>query len=246
MSSARSCAPILLLTCMLGGLPLFAHAAQANPVSNMLSGTLSDPIRIVLLLTFLSLGPAFIVTMTAFVRIVIVLAMIRHAFGMPETPPTPVLIGLALFMTAFVMMTPLEKLNQQALQPLLAGTISVQEALDKGSAPIRDFMLAQIGDNDLKLMYELSKKPLPESPDQVSLFQLTPAFILNEFRVAFQIGFVVLLPFLLIDLVVSSILLSLGMLMVPPATIALPLKVLMFVLIDGWGLILRGLLGSFR
>ncbi|TKC89812.1 flagellar type III secretion system pore protein FliP [Trinickia terrae] len=198
------------------------------------------------MLTMLSIGPALIVSMTAFIRIVIVLSMIRHAFGMPETPPTPVLISLALFLTAFAMTPTLETINHDALQPFLSGRIEVGRALELSAAPIRDFMLRQVHEDELRLMYELSHKPVPDTPADVSLLQLTPAFILNELRVAFQIGFVVLLPFLLIDLVVSSVLLSLGMLMVPPATISLPLKVLMFVLIDGWGLVLRGVLGSFR
>jgi flagellar biosynthetic protein FliP len=206
----------------------------------------SDAVRIIVILTALSLLPALVVSMTAFIRIIIVLSMIRHAFGMPETPPNQVLVSLALFLTIFVMTPTLEAVNQQAWQPLMSDKISVSQAIEQGGAPLRDFMLRQVRDDDLKLMYELAKKPVPASPSDVSLLQLTPAFILNELRVAFQIGFVVLLPFLLIDLVVSGVLLSLGMLMVPPSTIALPLKVLMFVLIDGWGLILRGVLGSFK
>ncbi|MEZ0604641.1 flagellar type III secretion system pore protein FliP [Paraburkholderia sp. IW21] len=206
----------------------------------------SDTVRMATLLTLLSVGPALIMSMTAFIRIVIVLSMIRHAFGMPETPPTPILISLALFLTVFAMMPTLETINHDAFQPFMSGRIELDAALEKGAAPLREFMLRQVRDDELKLMYELSGKPLPQTPDDVSLLQLTPAFILNELRVAFQIGFVVLLPFLLIDLVVSSVLLSLGMLMVPPATISLPLKVLMFVLIDGWGLVMRGVLGSFK
>jgi flagellar biosynthesis protein FliP len=206
----------------------------------------SNIVRMASLLTLLSVGPALVISMTAFIRIIIVLSMIRHAFGMPETPPTPVLISLALFLTVFAMLPTLETINHDAFQPFMSGHIGLDEALNNGATPLREFMLRQVHDDELKLTYELSGKPLPQTPAEVSLLQLTPAFILNELRVAFQIGFVVLLPFLLIDLVVSSVLLSLGMLMVPPATISLPLKVLMFVLIDGWGLILRGVLGSFR
>jgi flagellar biosynthetic protein FliP len=157
-----------------------------------------------------------------------------------------VLISLGLLLTVFAMMPTLEKINSEALQPFMNGTLQVDAAYDKGSAPIRDFMLRQVREDELALMYELSGKEPPASPEEVGLLQLTPAFILNELRVAFQIGFVILLPFLLIDLVVSSVLLSLGMLMVPPATISLPLKVLMFVLVDGWSLILQGVLTSFR
>ncbi|WP_321945816.1 flagellar type III secretion system pore protein FliP [Paraburkholderia sp. J10-1] len=206
----------------------------------------TNTVRMAALLTVLSVAPALVVSMTAFIRIIIVLSMIRHAFGMPETPPTPVLVSLALFLTVFAMLPTLESINHEAFQPFMSGQIGLEDALGKGAAPLRDFMLRQVHDDELKLTYQLSGTPLPQTPAEVSLLQLTPAFILNELRVAFQIGFVVLIPFLLIDLVVSSVLLSLGMLMVPPATISLPLKVLMFVLIDGWGLILRGVLGNFR
>jgi flagellar biosynthesis protein FliP len=206
----------------------------------------SDAVRIVVLLTVLALGPAIVVSMTAFIRIIIVLSMLRHALGMPETPPNAVLVSLALFLTTFVMLPVLSQVNREAWQPFVKDRMSVSEALDRGSGPMRDFMLRQVRDADLKLMYELSGEQVPSRPEEVSLVQLTPAFVLNELRVAFQIGFVIFLPFLLIDLVVSSVLLALGMLMVPPATIALPLKVLLFVLIDGWALILRGVVGSFQ
>ena len=231
---------------------VFTTAPAATPsMTGQLGGALdakstSDTVRIATLLTLLSVGPALIVSMTAFIRIIIVLSMIRHAFGMPETPPTAVLISLGLFLTVFAMLPTLEKVNTEALQPFMSGTLSLDAAISKGSEPLRDFMLRQVRQNELKTMYELSAKPLPATASEVSLLQLTPAFILNELRIAFQIGFVILLPFLLIDLVVSSVLLSLGMLMVPPATISLPLKVLMFVLVDGWSLILEGVLNSFK
>lgn len=234
--------------CVAAGPALPASPTGASATFNQVLGvdTTSETVRVATLLTLLSIGPALIVSMTAFIRIVIVLSMIRHAFGMPETPPTPVLISLALFLTVFAMLPTLEKVNHDALQPFMSGTMALDQALDRGASPMRDFMLRQVHQDELKLMYDMSSKPLPASPEEVSLLQLTPAFILNELRVAFQIGFVILLPFLLIDLVVSSVLLSLGMLMVPPATISLPLKVLMFVLVDGWGLILQGVLHSFK
>lgn len=206
----------------------------------------SNTVRMVTMLTLLSFVPALVVSMTAFIRIIIVLSMIRHAFGMPETPPTPVLISLGLFLTVFAMLPTLEKINTEAFSPFMNGKLEMAAAAERATSPLRDFMLRQVRQDELKTMYELSGKPLPAVPSDVGLLQLTPAFILNELRVAFQIGFVVLLPFLLIDLVVSSVLLSLGMLMVPPATISLPLKVLMFVLVDGWSLILQGVLSSFR
>lgn len=206
----------------------------------------SEVLRVALILTLLTLLPAIAICMTPFIRIVVVLSMIRHAFGMPETPPNPVLISLALFLSAFIMGPTLAKVNTEALQPYMEGAITTQEALDKGSGPIRDFMLRQVHDQDIKTIYEIAHKPLPAKAADVGLMELTPAFMLNELRVSFKIGFVVFLPFLLIDLVVSSILLSLGMLMVPPATLSLPVKVLMFVLIDGWSLILEGVVGSFH
>jgi flagellar biosynthetic protein FliP len=202
--------------------------------------------RTVVILTLLAVVPAVLVSMTSFIRIVVVLSMVRHAFGMPETPPNPVLISLALFLTAFTMSPTLSALNSQALKPMMAGTIGVEQAIEKGSAPLRTFMLAQTRDSDIEAIYAIAKTPVPDRPEQVEILKLAPAFILNELRVAFTIGFVILLPFLLIDLVVASILLALGMMMVPPATISLPIKILMFVLIDGWGLILQGVMGSFR
>jgi flagellar biosynthetic protein FliP len=216
-------------------------AAAAGPGA---MGT--DVVRTFLILTLLAVVPAILVSMTSFIRIVVVLSMVRHAFGMPETPPNPVLVSLALFLTAFTMSPTLNALNTGALKPLLAGTIGVEEAMAKGSAPLRNFMLAQTRDSDIEAIYAIAKTPVPDKPERVEILKLAPAFILNELRVSFTIGFVILLPFLLIDLVVSSILLALGMMMVPPATISLPIKILMFVLIDGWSLILQGVLGSFR
>lgn len=223
------------------GLLLPATALAANG-----PGMSSDIVRTMLLLTLLAVAPAIFISMTSFVRIVVVLAMVRHAFGMPETPPNQVLISLALFLTAFTMGPTLSAVNNQALKPLMSGSVSVEQAIDKGSGPLRNFMLAQTRDSDIEAIYAIAKAPVPDRPEQVELLKLTPAFILNELRVSFTIGFVILLPFLLIDLVVASILLALGMMMVPPATISLPIKILMFVLIDGWGLILQGVLGSFR
>jgi flagellar biosynthesis protein FliP len=221
-------------------------AAEPALAAQPAAGMTSDVARTALILTLLAIIPAILVSMTSFVRIVIVLAMVRHAFGMPETPPNAVLVSLALFLTAFTMSPTLTALNKDAMQPLLAGRIGVEQAMETGSRPLREFMLSQTRDADLESIYAISNTPLPERPDQVEILKLAPAFILNELRVAFTIGFVILLPFLLIDLVVSSILLSLGMMMVPPTTISLPIKLLMFVLIDGWKLVLEGVLGSFR
>lgn len=209
-------------------------------------GKTADVVRLVLILTLMTLVPAFIISSTSFVRIIVVLSMIRHAFGMPETPPNQVLISLALFLTAFSMAPAFEAINTNALQPFLDGKLTVEEAVDKGSDPLRHFMLRQVRDQDIKAVYDIAHKPLPARAADVGMMQLVPAFMFNELRVSFRIGFVIMLPFLLIDLIVSSILLALGMLMVPPSTLSLPIKLLMFVLIDGWTLVLQGVLGSFR
>jgi len=221
-------------------------AANAASALSAAGGPASNVVRIALILTMMALIPALLVCMTSFVRIVVVLSMIRHAFGMPETPPNQVLVSLALLLTAFSMAPTFTALNQSALQPFLAGTATAQQSLDRGAVPLRAFMLRQVRDQDLETVYAISRAPLPDTAAEVGLMPLTTAFMLNELRVAFKIGFVILLPFLLIDLVVSSILLALGMLMVPPTTLSLPIKVLMFVLIDGWSLVLEGVLGSFR
>ena len=228
--------------------PPAAHRSLADPAQKELptGPQTSEAIRLALILTLLALIPAVVICMTPFVRIVVVLSMIRHAFGMPETPPSQVLVSLALFLTAFVMMPAVGKINDAALQPFLNNSISLQQAMKAGSDPLKGFMLRQVHDEDIKSVYEISRQPLPARASDVGLMQLTTAFMLNELRVSFKIGFVILLPFLLIDLVVSSILLSLGMLMVPPTTLSLPIKVLMFVLIDGWSLVLEGVVGSFK
>jgi flagellar biosynthetic protein FliP len=206
----------------------------------------AEVVRIALILTLMAILPAILLCMTSFVRIVVVLSMIRHGLGMPETPPNQVLVSLAIFLTLFSMLPTLSAVNDRALQPFLAGTLTISEAIDQGTGPTSDFMLRQVRDQDIKAIYDIAHKPLPARASDVGLMQLVPAFMLNELRVSFRIGFVILLPFVLIDLVVSSILLSLGMLMVPPTTLSLPIKVLMFVLVDGWSLVLQGVLGSFR
>lgn len=214
------------------------------PLAEPGQASTSNVIRVVLLLSLLAFLPALIISMTSFLRIVVVLSMIRHAFGMPETPPNQVLVSLALFLTAFTMAPTLEMVNANGLQPFLSGKTQISEAMTAASGPLRTFMLKQVRDTDIKAVYDMSRKPLPARAQDVDLIRLIPAFMLNELRVSFRIGFVVLLPFLLIDLVVSSILLAMGMMMVPPSTISLPLKVLMFVLIDGWTLVMQGLVGS--
>ncbi|WP_233259679.1 flagellar type III secretion system pore protein FliP [Ramlibacter sp. WS9] len=210
------------------------------------SGETAQAVRIVVGLTALAILPALLVCLTAFLRIIIVLSMLRHAIGMPETPPNTVLLGLALFLTLFTMSPVLHQLNQDALQPFMAGKLGVEGTYEKGSGPLREFMVRQTREQDLALMVELSKAKRPESMADISNVQLIPAFMLSELRAAFQIGFVIFLPFLLIDLIVSSVLMALGMMMMPPTTVALPLKILMFILVDGWSVVLKALMGSFH
>ena len=216
-----------------------ARSAAASPET-------AQAVRIVVGLTVLAILPALLVCVTAFLRIIIVLSMLRHAIGLPETPPNTVLLGLALFLTLFTMSPVMQQLNDNALQPFMAGKLGLEGVYQKGSGPLREFMVRQTREQDLALMVEVSKAPPPQSMADVSNVQLVPAFMLSELRAAFQIGFVIFLLFLFIDLIVSSILMALGMMMMPPTTVALPLKILMFILVDGWSLVLKALMGSFH
>ena len=225
--------------------PNDAWAATAIMPDIPQSGS-SGVVRTALVLTLMAFLPTLLICTTSFLRIIVVLAMIRHAFGMPQTPPNAVLTSLALFMTIFTMGPVLTEVSSAGLQPLLDGRANVTQAMEAGSAPLKTFMLRQTREKDIATIYSLSGSALPATAADVEMQKLIPAFMLNELRVAFSIGFVILLPFLLIDLVVSSILLALGMMMVPPTTISLPIKILMFLLIDGWSLVIQGLAGSFR
>lgn len=226
----------LLLVTAFAATPAFAQAQLET----------SQLLRTSVLITFLTVAPAMFICMTSFIRIAVVLAMVRHAFGMPETPPNAVLVSLAALLTVFVMASTFATINETAVQPLMKGEIGVEAAIEAGARPLRDFMLAQTRDDDIAAVYAIADAPFPQTPEAVDILKLAPAFILNELRVSFTIGFVVLLPFLLIELVVASVLLALGMMMVPPATISLPIKLLMFVIIDGWALVIHGVVGGFR
>jgi flagellar biosynthetic protein FliP len=203
-------------------------------------------LQILALLTVLSLAPAFFIMVTSFTRVVIVLSFLRQAIGTQQVPPNQILISLALFITVFVMAPVGEAVYSQALQPLLAEQISNEEAWTKGIQPIRSFMLKQVRDKDLELFIELSKLPKPETVDQVPIHVVIPAYILSELRVAFQIGFLIYIPFLIVDMVVASILMSMGMMLLPPAVISLPFKLILFVLADGWNLVIGSLVKSFQ
>lgn len=205
----------------------------------------SSAIQLLLLVTVLSLAPAILVMVTSFTRIIVVLSLVRNAIGIPQLPPNQVLIGLALFLTAFVMAPAIKTINDEAVQPYLNGTISQQEAYNRGEAPLRAFMLKQTREQDLGLFLKLSNQPKPATVDDVPTYVLVPAFTISELKTAFQMGFVMFVPFLIIDLIISSALLSMGMMMLPPVIVSLPFKILLFVLVDGWYLIVGSLVGSF-
>lgn len=226
-----------------------AGAAGAAPAgSDLLSNTLremSQPLRILLLLSFLTLLPSALLTLTSYTRIIIVLSFVRRAIGAPELPPNGVLIGLALFLTGAVMSPTIARLNDDAIQPWLDRSISDGEAADRLAAGVKSFMLKQTRNDDLLLALDLAGAKRPDDPLATPLQVALPAFALSELRTAFRMGFIVFLPFLLIDLVVASVLLALGMFMLPPTMIAMPLKILLFVLVDGWGLVIQSLALSY-
>jgi flagellar biosynthetic protein FliP len=204
----------------------------------------STGLKLVLFFTGLALLPALVVSVTAFTRVVVVLAFLRQAIGVQQ-PPNPVLISLALMLTAFIMMPTLSAINGQAVAPLLDGRITEREAIERGAPPLRDFMLAQTRQKDLALFVQLARAERPARPENVPFGVLVPAFMISELRTAFEIGFMLFLPFLVIDMVVASVLMSMGMLMLPPVVVSLPFKVLLFVLVDGWNLVVRSLVTSF-
>jgi flagellar biosynthesis protein FliP len=208
-------------------------------------GAISAPLPIVLLLTLISFLPAILVTMTSFTRIAIVFHFLRQALGTQEMPSNQVLIGLALFLTIFIMAPVGARINELAIAPVMNGEITVNEGIERGAPPLREFMLKQTRENDLKLFLELSKAPKPKTKHELSMTVVVPAYVISELKTGFQMGFFLFVPFLLIDLVVSTTLLSMGMLQLPPAMISLPFKVLLFVMIDGWNLVVGSIVRSF-
>lgn len=226
--------------------PAMAELSNVLKQGTAKSGELSTAVRILILLTVLSLIPTLLIATTSFLRIIVVLSMLRHAMGMQDTPPNAALISIAIFLTLFSMQPVWQEVNQKAWQPFQQNKLSIENAYQEGIQPIREFMVHQTREPDLALMVELSGAEQPSRIEDIGLTQLIPAFMLSELRSAFQIGFMIFLPFLLIDIIVASILTSLGMMMVPPITISLPLKVLMFILIDGWGLVVKSIMSSFH
>ncbi|MCV2392774.1 flagellar type III secretion system pore protein FliP [Actinotalea sp. M2MS4P-6] len=212
---------------------------------NGVDGTPSSPVIVLLTITLLSVAPSLLLMMTGFTKIFVVLALTRNALGLQGVPPNQVIAGLALFLSLFVMAPVVSDINETAVQPYLHGEMTFTEAVDVGEGPLREFMLGQTRESDIALMTRAADRPNPESPETVEMSTLVPAFMLSELRSAFLIGFVIFVPFLVIDLVVSASLMSMGMMMLPPVMVSLPFKLLLFVLVDGWGLIVTALLGSF-
>jgi flagellar biosynthetic protein FliP len=203
-------------------------------------------LQIIFILTLLTLAPSILIMMTSFTRIIIILSLTRSALGTQQMPPNQVLIGLALFLTFFIMAPVLTDINQQALQPYLKGEITFQDGLKKAEVPLRDFLFKQTRKKDLALFVDIAGMEKPVAKDDVPTWVLIPAFIISELKTAFQMGFVIYIPFLIIDMVVASTLMSMGMLMLPPIIISLPFKILLFILVDGWHLITRSMVLSFN
>ena len=208
-------------------------------------GMLSTSIRILLMMTVLSLAPSAMIMVTGFTRIMIVLGIVRRAIGLQSAPPNQLMAALALFLTLFIMRPVWEEIMTKAWLPLKAGEISDAEAWERGAKPLHHFMMVQTGESELRLFHELANESIPEKPEAVAMNILVPAFMVSELNTAFKMGFLIWLPFLVIDMVLASSLMSLGMMMLPPTMISLPIKVLFFVLADGWSLVIQGLVRSF-
>lgn len=244
----RLLAVSIVLAAVLAAAPAVAQQAGAPQRLDLTLdgvGKVSAPLQIVLLLTLLSFVPAILVTMTSFTRIAIVFHFLRQALGTQEAPSNQILMGLTLFLTMFIMAPVGERINTAAVQPALAGQIDVAEALQRATPPLREFMLKQTREADLALFVDVAKLPRPKTREDLPMRVIIPAFVISELKTGFQMGFFLFIPFLLIDLVVSTTLLSMGMMQLPPAMISLPFKVLLFVMIDGWNLLVGSVVRSF-
>ncbi|MBI5136432.1 MAG: flagellar type III secretion system pore protein FliP [Nitrospirae bacterium] len=245
----RSLATLILIALAL--IPVHGWAQTALPTISLTvgdaesGGQLVTGLKVLFLLTVLTLAPAILVMVTSFTRIIVVLSFLRQAMGLQSVPPNPVLVGLALFLTFFVMAPVWQQINGTALQPYLAGELSEEVAWERAKTPLATFMLAQTREKDLQLFLDISKTPTPETQTDLPLQVVVPAFVISELKTAFQIGFLLYLPFLVLDMVVSSVLMSMGMMMLPPVVISLPFKLILFVLVDGWNLVVGAVVGSF-
>lgn len=241
----------LLFSLLVLGIGLETSSAQPIPKVTLGVEEAKGPgdvvvtLEIILLLTVLSLAPALLIMLTSFTRIIVILSFLRHALSTHQMPPNQLLIGLALFLTFFIMAPVWKQVNDQALQPYLRGEISQKMAYQKGMQPIREFMMKQTREKDVALFVSIARMEKPNDPSELPNHVLIPSFIISELKTAFQIGFALYVPFLIIDIVVASVLMSMGMLMLPPIMISLPFKILLFVLVDGWQLIVRSTMLSF-
>lgn len=240
----------LLLFAFLAAYPTISYAQPlpgieltVNPTDN--PSEVVDSIKLLVLLSVLALAPAFLLMVTSFTRIIVVLSLLRGALGLPMSPPNQVLVGLALFLTIFIMSPVYSQINERALKPYLDNQIGQQQAIDEAYKPLRSFMLKQTREKDLALFYSISNSDRPRDADDVNISVLVPAFVISELKTAFQIGFLLYVPFLVIDIVVASTLMSMGMFMLPPVMISLPFKLLLFVMVDGWYLVVKSLVESF-
>ena len=232
-----------------GALLAFAAGASAQDLSIDFGDdtTLTErAIQLIGLITLLSLAPSILVMVTSFTRIVVVLSLLRTAIGLQTAPPNSVMVSLALFLTLFIMQPVLQQSYDQGIAPLMAGEIEFAEAFEAGAAPVHEFMRANVRDRDLELFYDLTEAEPPEDPEAIPLQLLIPAFMISELRRAFEIGFLLFLPFVVIDMVVASVLMSMGMMMLPPVVVSLPFKLIFFVLVDGWRLVAGSLVESFQ
>jgi flagellar biosynthetic protein FliP len=244
---------MLALAALLPGAASVAYAQPAIPIPeiNLQIGTGEEPeqlvgtLRLLLILAVLSLAPAFIILMTSFTRMVIVLGFLRNALGTQQIPPNQIIIGLALFLTFFVMQPVFSQIQTEALTPYLAEEIDFTEALSRGERPLREFMLNNTREADLMLFLQMARIDAPVEREDVPFRAVVPAFVLSELKTAFQIGFLLFVPFLIIDMIVSSVLMSMGMFMLPPVIVSLPFKILLFVLVDGWSLVVRSLVEGY-
>ncbi len=247
MKSRGFAACVRLATGVAIALLLFtpAHAQDISINFGQGTGLTERVIQLIALLTVLSLAPSILVMMTSFTRIVVVLSLLRTALGTATAPPNAVIVSLSLFLTAFVMGPAFQRAYDVGVKPMLANEITAEVAFERASGPFKEFMLKNVRDKDLKLFNDLAKEPVPAAADQVSLRILIPAFMISELKRAFEIGFLLFLPFLIIDLVVASVLMSMGMMMLPPVVVSLPFKLIFFVLVDGWSLVAGSLVQSY-
>ena len=239
----RLLAPALAALWLAGGTG--GALAQSVTLDLGAGGTTERALQLVALVTVLALAPSVLVMATAFTRIVVVLSILRSALGTQTAPPNAVIVSLALFLTAFVMAPTAREAYGAGIEPLVAGRITQSQAFERASAPFKTFMLRNTREKDLKLFLDMARQPVPAGPEAVGLEIVTPAFMISELRRAFEIGFLLFIPFLIIDLVVASVLMAMGMMMLPPATVALPFKLIFFVLVDGWTLVAGSLIQSY-